>query len=343
MSIVKLAHADVAERSGYACGFTHPEHGRCAQSAATEDHHIILRSHGGSDAPENRVMVCTRHHQQIHAQGSPWIYRVQHNTRSKHTRVDGDSDSTNIVNLYVEDIEADGKDYLERLVAMLDADRQDLDEVVEAIRLRGFVVWRLWPDVEEEWQARAIALDAQLNNLISGATQHAWNLAQVSYSIQYEGQLWALFGFDSMADYGDDKDINGKTLMGYARAEKNFRKIVPEELREQGRMMPIRVWTQKGHALAKLTPSEIEEVIGASASIPSRALIEHIDEMAPTRTGKPRYTVKFDIEKAVVEINVEAGSKEVAIDKAKKTLLGYKSLEVQKLAKTSAKKTKEGS
>jgi len=53
----------VAEREGYRCAVP-----GCTSRCNHHDHHIIFRSHGGSDATVNRVLLCAFHHQRcLHA------------------------------------------------------------------------------------------------------------------------------------------------------------------------------------------------------------------------------------------------------------------------------------
>ncbi len=69
--MVKATRAQVAEESEGRCALAHSEHGRCARSVKSEDHHIIRRGEGGTDELENRVRVCPDHHRQIHQQQAP--------------------------------------------------------------------------------------------------------------------------------------------------------------------------------------------------------------------------------------------------------------------------------
>jgi hypothetical protein len=53
----------VIERDGYRCAVP-----GCTSRCSLHDHHVIFRSAGGSDAPENRVTLCAFHHQRcLHA------------------------------------------------------------------------------------------------------------------------------------------------------------------------------------------------------------------------------------------------------------------------------------
>jgi hypothetical protein len=53
----------VAERDDYRCGVP-----GCTSRCNHHDHHIHFRSHGGSDAHDNRVLICAFHHQRcVHA------------------------------------------------------------------------------------------------------------------------------------------------------------------------------------------------------------------------------------------------------------------------------------
>ncbi len=54
--------AYVLARDGYTC--------RCGKRGCTdklEVHHIVFRSEGGSDAPENLITLCSKHHKALHA------------------------------------------------------------------------------------------------------------------------------------------------------------------------------------------------------------------------------------------------------------------------------------
>lgn len=53
----------VIERDGYACAVP-----GCTSRSSLHDHHIVFRSHQGSDAPWNRITLCAAHHQRcLHA------------------------------------------------------------------------------------------------------------------------------------------------------------------------------------------------------------------------------------------------------------------------------------
>jgi hypothetical protein len=53
----------VIERDGYRCAVP-----GCTSRCSLHDHHVIFRSAGGSDAPDNRVTLCAFHHQRcLHA------------------------------------------------------------------------------------------------------------------------------------------------------------------------------------------------------------------------------------------------------------------------------------
>jgi len=53
----------VMERDGYRCAVP-----GCTSRCSLHDHHVIFRSAGGSDAPDNRVTLCAFHHQRcLHA------------------------------------------------------------------------------------------------------------------------------------------------------------------------------------------------------------------------------------------------------------------------------------
>ena len=56
-----------------------PGGGRCARSAAQESHHIVKRSLGGGDEPENIAELCPEHHREVEQRSSPstWLYLVR--------------------------------------------------------------------------------------------------------------------------------------------------------------------------------------------------------------------------------------------------------------------------
>ena len=54
--------------------------GRCARSAAQEAHHIVKRSLGGGDEPENIAELCVHHHRAVERRQcapSEWLYLVR--------------------------------------------------------------------------------------------------------------------------------------------------------------------------------------------------------------------------------------------------------------------------
>ncbi|MCU0224555.1 MAG: hypothetical protein MUF27_10900 [Acidobacteria bacterium] len=55
----------VYRRDGYRCAAP-----GCTARAAIEDHHVVFRSRGGSDAPGNRVALCAAHHAALHEHGT---------------------------------------------------------------------------------------------------------------------------------------------------------------------------------------------------------------------------------------------------------------------------------
>jgi hypothetical protein len=57
--------AAVIERSGGRCEWT-DEDGRCF-AHASQAHHVLPRSRGGTDDPDNGVGLCMRHHYEVHA------------------------------------------------------------------------------------------------------------------------------------------------------------------------------------------------------------------------------------------------------------------------------------
>lgn len=56
-----------------------PGGGRCARSTSQEAHHIVKRSLGGGDEPENIAELCTEHHAEVERRSSTasWLYLVR--------------------------------------------------------------------------------------------------------------------------------------------------------------------------------------------------------------------------------------------------------------------------
>lgn len=59
----------VAERDDYLC--------RVCGSKAVDVHHIIFRSHGGKDEPDNLICLCRRCHEKAHADEPYWREQFQ--------------------------------------------------------------------------------------------------------------------------------------------------------------------------------------------------------------------------------------------------------------------------
>jgi hypothetical protein len=55
----------IYRRDGYRC--TAPG---CTARVAIEEHHVVFRSRGGSDAPTNRIALCAAHHAALHEHGT---------------------------------------------------------------------------------------------------------------------------------------------------------------------------------------------------------------------------------------------------------------------------------
>jgi hypothetical protein len=51
----------VLERDEYRCQMP-----GCSRRHGLESHHVCWRSHGGSDRPENRILLCALHHRMVH-------------------------------------------------------------------------------------------------------------------------------------------------------------------------------------------------------------------------------------------------------------------------------------
>lgn len=68
---------EVLARYGSVCAAR--DDGEC--SGPLEAHHIIYRSQGGREDPENGLMLCTRHHGRVHSRqvliGSDWLWQDQ--------------------------------------------------------------------------------------------------------------------------------------------------------------------------------------------------------------------------------------------------------------------------
>lgn len=73
--------AYVLARDGYKCYFN----SRC--SSVLHVHHIILRSKGGSDAPDNLITLCERHHNRVH-KGKEKLLEVKHKQLKSATAMD---------------------------------------------------------------------------------------------------------------------------------------------------------------------------------------------------------------------------------------------------------------
>jgi hypothetical protein len=55
----------IYRRDGYRC--TAPG---CTARGTIEEHHVVFRSRGGSDAPDNRIALCAAHHAALHEHGT---------------------------------------------------------------------------------------------------------------------------------------------------------------------------------------------------------------------------------------------------------------------------------
>jgi len=60
----KKAYQQVALRDNSQCQV-------CGQQA-NDIHHIVFRSHGGADIPENLICLCRHHHDQAHKDERKW-------------------------------------------------------------------------------------------------------------------------------------------------------------------------------------------------------------------------------------------------------------------------------
>lgn len=58
----------VAERDDYLC--------RVCGTQAVDVHHIVFRSHGGADVPENLICLCRTHHDMAHQNEPEWRDRL---------------------------------------------------------------------------------------------------------------------------------------------------------------------------------------------------------------------------------------------------------------------------
>ena len=63
---LKKIYAEVLERDNYTCQNPYCEHGQ----PIDPPHHIVKRSQGGKDEPENLITLCHPCHDKIHARGT---------------------------------------------------------------------------------------------------------------------------------------------------------------------------------------------------------------------------------------------------------------------------------
>lgn len=61
-------YKQVAERDDYLC--------RVCGTQAVDVHHIVFRSHGGADVPENLICLCRVHHEMAHSDEPTWRDRL---------------------------------------------------------------------------------------------------------------------------------------------------------------------------------------------------------------------------------------------------------------------------
>lgn len=60
----KRAYKEAAERDNKLC--------QVCGSMASDVHHIVYRSHGGADIPENLICLCRVHHEAAHKDEKLW-------------------------------------------------------------------------------------------------------------------------------------------------------------------------------------------------------------------------------------------------------------------------------
>lgn len=315
MSIDKIPHADVAERSGWQCGMTHPENGRCARSCTTQDHHVIKRSEGGSDAPENRVLVCLEHHNMVHGDH---FYRV--------LREGG--------YLYVEDREARGQEYMNTVLA---ADGgQTIKSVIDTLTPRGYQVWLLWPNISEAWETRYQLLCVKAEGSVRGANRHLWGIAQIGHELEYEGRLYTLAGYDDLGDWARDHRLAAKSVKSYVAAEARLRRIVPQDRWEEFREIPCTLWHQHGKAIEAGGLTLAEGLLEAyREGMPGPALAEMLAEGEAEAIDQARFTVRINAQDVAFEFTLpgpEAAAREAAIQR----LVGMTSLDAYTVIKTTA-------
>ncbi len=234
--------------------------------------------------------------------------------------------------LYAEDIQAQGVDHLEAVVASVG--RSKLSKVVQEIASSEYDVWRLWPDVKKEWTEEAIRLDKELTKLVEADQSLMWALAMVAFDLQRRN-LWSLFDYDSLADYTRSKKLKPATLISYARAERILREVVPEDRRAEARNIGVSVWHLKGKDIRRLGMPIVETMLQLlQQGVPDTSIIAMIEEQVPigeTATGKPRYEVTLNLKSVRFVIGVNAHNREAAEEKAMKQFLAYKALERYKM------------
>jgi len=320
--VIPLPHAAVAERSGYQCGFTHAEHGRCARSAAQDDHHVVRKGEGGSDDPENRVLVCPHHHAQVHGQVTPFMARLWHR-RAK-------------IYLYAENDDGSGDlDRLKKLWAGV-SDTASVREAQEAMAAHGATAWSLWPDVEAEWEARAAALDARLAEHRNAEHSHAWDLAGIAYGL-LRGNLWSLLGYDSLRDYAEERGYKESTFKSYARAERRLRSVLSPPNYSRGRALPIGVWIQRGGQMAKMTEEQVLSLADlADKNMPTGVLLDAIEEGADAELSEehgPRWEVEVCAQDVKFVIRPRGKDEAEAKANAERSLANYSSLASAKITR----------
>lgn len=70
----------VADRDDYLC--------RVCGTKAVDVHHIVFRSHGGADVPENLICLCRTHHELAHKYEPEWREKLIQMNESIYGKID---------------------------------------------------------------------------------------------------------------------------------------------------------------------------------------------------------------------------------------------------------------
>lgn len=318
--------------SGFQCAAVHPLLGRCAREGGkTADHHVIPRSAGGSDGPQ--AALCQRHHDQIHP-GPDFPIRLQRCILTKKrggfewitdpdgTPVELRPDVAEILNRSYTKPKPGAYGYLqtgnvfeahpETKAVRCPACSKKLNskKPPEICGGCGFTMdgwmWLLWPNVEVEWQERAIAGDTSVDDLILQEERVGWKMAQALGDMEV-GRLWHLHGFADLGEYAASKGKRPVTFRQYLKAEARVRALAPE-LQEPTRSLPIRLLVSKGIKFEQLSPEQIIELARIrQQGSPTEALRAAIDDMIPTieKRGSLKKRVEVEVFASAVSFRVE--------------------------------------